>query len=79
MHIRAQNAGVLFTKLAKDVRVEVFELLPCNEAVITTKGRLRRRFPGRALLVKGEIFEEADLQLTIAQALAKMSNQVAAG
>lgn len=77
--IRAQNAAILFTRSDKHVQVEAFELSPSNETIMTTKGRLQRQFPGRALLVKEEIFSEAEFQVTIAGTLSKMSSQVAVG
>ncbi|KAE8440778.1 hypothetical protein EG329_006578 [Mollisiaceae sp. DMI_Dod_QoI] len=79
LHLRAQNAGLLFSELDNSIRVEAFELSPLNEAVITTKGRLRRSFPGRALHLNHESFEQPKFQATIAQTLAKMSHQPAVG
>ncbi|KAG0649292.1 hypothetical protein D0Z07_4347 [Hyphodiscus hymeniophilus] len=79
LHIRAQNAGIIISKVNQSINLEVFELAPHNEAVITTKGRLRRSFPGPALSVDMQIFEQISLQATMAHTLAKMSHQSAVG
>ncbi|KIW67539.1 hypothetical protein PV04_06783 [Phialophora macrospora] len=77
LHIRAQNAGVMISKVDSFIHVEAFELSPLNEAVLTTKGRLRRSFPGPALALTIDAFDQPDLQATIAHTLAKMSHQPA--
>jgi hypothetical protein len=79
VHVRAQNCGVLISKVNGSVHFEAFELSPLNEAVITTKGRLRRSFPGSVFAVGGETFEQTSFLDTTAQTLAKMSHQAAAG
>ncbi|KAK1584813.1 LOW QUALITY PROTEIN: uncharacterized protein LY79DRAFT_591979 [Colletotrichum navitas] len=79
LNIRAQNAGVLLTKVDDSVHFEAFELSPTNEAVITTIGRLRRTFPGVGSVIDLEKFNEAGFKETLAAALAKMSSQPAAG
>ncbi|KAI0836018.1 hypothetical protein F5Y06DRAFT_275036 [Hypoxylon sp. FL0890] len=55
----------------------MFELSPCNNAVISTQGRLRRLFPGRAVAVPLETFQLREFQDTVASTLAKMSYQPA--
>ncbi|RMZ74996.1 hypothetical protein DV737_g5547, partial [Chaetothyriales sp. CBS 132003] len=77
LHIRAQNAGVMISKVDCFIHVEAFELCPINEQVLTTKGRLLRSFPGPALGLTIDAFEQPDLQATIAHTLAKMSHQPA--
>ncbi|KAK1974854.1 hypothetical protein LZ30DRAFT_810521 [Colletotrichum cereale] len=78
LDIRAQNAGVLITKVNDSVHFEAFELSPTNEAVITTIGRLRRNFPGVGAVVGLETFNDAGFKETLASTLAKMSSQPAA-
>ncbi|KKZ67076.1 hypothetical protein EMCG_07247 [[Emmonsia] crescens] len=75
LHIRAQNAGVLISKVDDSIDIEVFELSPCNEAVITTKGRLRRSFPGPSFSVGIDTFQRPEFQAMVAHTLAKMSYQ----
>ena len=75
LHIAEQNAGILLSKHGESIHVEMFELLAQNIAVMSTKGRLCRCFPGPALAVNGEIFEQPGLQATIAQTLALMARQ----
>ncbi|WDK18700.1 hypothetical protein CGRA01v4_09986 [Colletotrichum graminicola] len=77
LNIRAQNAGVLVTKVNDSVHFEAFELSPTNEAVITTKGRLRRTFPGVGSVIDLDKFNEAGFKETLAATLAKMSAQPA--
>ncbi|CZR56907.1 uncharacterized protein PAC_06796 [Phialocephala subalpina] len=79
LHVRAQNAGLLLSKVDNSIRVEAFELSPLNEAVFATKGRLRRSFPGAALDLKREAFEQPTFRATIADTLATMSHQKAPG
>ncbi|KUJ21678.1 uncharacterized protein LY89DRAFT_637548 [Mollisia scopiformis] len=79
LYVRAQNAGLLIRKIDKNYHFEAFELSPLNEQVIKTKGRLRRMFPGRVLLVKPEVFEQPDFQATVAHTLSKMGHQAVIG
>lgn len=79
MHIRAQNAGVIISKVNESIIFEAFELSPLNEAVNTTKGRLQRSFPGPALSLSTRVFEQPSFQATTAQTLATMSHQSAVG
>lgn len=75
LHVRAQNSGVMFSKIDDSVHLEVFELTPQDRAVLTTKGRLRRTFPGPAFSLGLDIFQQDGLINTIANTLAKMSYQ----
>ncbi|OTA75927.1 hypothetical protein M434DRAFT_383777 [Hypoxylon sp. CO27-5] len=77
LHVRAQNAGILFTRSGASIHVEMFELSPINEAVISTQGRLRRLFPGCAVAVPLETFQSREFQTTVASTLTKMSYQQA--
>ena len=61
------------------IQFEAFELSPLNEAVIATKGRLRRSFPGPAFSVDLKSFEQVSFLATVAHTLAKMSHQTAEG
>ena len=77
LYLRAQNAGVVISKVSRDICFEAFELAPCNKAVITTKGRLRRSFPGSAFAVSQSTFDEDGFQDTLAKTIAKMSHLTA--
>lgn len=79
LHISAQNAGILISNSNGRVIFETFELSPRNEDVMSTKGRLRRSFPGSALSIPSTVFEEAEFQRTLAFALASMSWEAVAG
>lgn len=58
LHIRCQNAGLILRKVADGVMFECFEVMPLAEAVMASKGSLRRTFPGRAILVSAETFND---------------------
>lgn len=79
LHITQQNAGVIISTTTKGILFEAFELSPANEAVMSTEGRLRRTFPGPAVCIPTEVFDDADFQSTIAHALSEMSTQDAIG
>lgn len=49
LHIVAQNAGVMISKNTRTIDFETFELSPTSEAVMSTRGRLKRSFPGYAV------------------------------
>jgi hypothetical protein len=68
----------MISKIEDRINVEIFELSPLNESVISTKGRLRRSFPGSACSMNVVTFEEPGFQAMIAHTLAKMSHQRAA-
>ncbi|KAI1337558.1 hypothetical protein F5Y15DRAFT_147782 [Xylariaceae sp. FL0016] len=75
LHVHAQNAGIIFSKVGDSIHVELFELSPLNEDVMSIKGRLIRSFPGSAVAIPLCEFEKTDLQDTIAKTLEKMSFQ----
>ncbi|ETN36737.1 uncharacterized protein HMPREF1541_09015 [Cyphellophora europaea CBS 101466] len=75
LDIRAQNAGMLVRRAENSIQLEAFDLAPLNEAVMSTKGRLRRCFPGPALSLTLEQWGEPGFQATFAHAVAKMSTQ----
>ncbi|RMZ91442.1 hypothetical protein DV736_g1343, partial [Chaetothyriales sp. CBS 134916] len=77
LHIKAQNAGIMVSKVGSFIHVEAFELCPLNKQVLTTRGRLRRSFPGPALALTIDAFEKPHFQATMAHTLAKMSHQPA--
>ncbi|KAF2723719.1 hypothetical protein K431DRAFT_242657, partial [Polychaeton citri CBS 116435] len=79
LHVRAQNAGVLISNVESGIQFEVFELSPVNNEVHATQGRLRRHFPGKAVIINAADFSSLDLRHTIAQTLATMSHQDATG
>ena len=68
----------MISRVDDAINVEAFELSPLNQSAITTKGRLRRSFPGPAFSVSIGTFEKPELQAMIAHTLAKMSHQAAA-
>jgi hypothetical protein len=79
LQLRAQNCGLLVSKVDSSIQFEAFELSPLNSAVFTTRGRLQRSFPGPAFSVDLNTFEQASFLNTVAHTLAKMSHQTALG
>ncbi|RAK76570.1 uncharacterized protein BO72DRAFT_497067 [Aspergillus fijiensis CBS 313.89] len=67
------------TRHSDSIHVETFELWPRNKAVNTTVGRLQRQFPGPTFALDRAIFQEPNMQNTIAHALESMSRQPAPG
>jgi hypothetical protein len=67
----------MISKVDDSIHVETFELSPLNQLVITTKGRLRRSFPGPAFSLSFGTFEQPGFQAMMAHTLAKMSHQPA--
>ncbi|THU98858.1 hypothetical protein K435DRAFT_659994 [Dendrothele bispora CBS 962.96] len=55
--IREQNAGVIFRKLPNEVIYEAFEVRPSNEAVMSVPGKLSCSYPGPAISIPLEHFE----------------------
>lgn len=79
LHINKQNAGIIFSNTGSGVVFEAFELSPLNEAVMSTQGRLRRSFPGPAVTIPTEVFDDPELQSTLAKTLSTMSVQPGIG
>ncbi|KAI1118430.1 hypothetical protein F5Y14DRAFT_264197 [Nemania sp. NC0429] len=73
LYIREQNAGVLISKHNRRVNFDVFEISPQNQATMTTRGRLRRSFPGASVLLDESHYQQHQFQETIAHTLAHMS------
>ena len=51
LHMRSQNAGLIVRRSSDQYLFESFEVSPTTEAVIGTRGRLRRCFPGPAVAI----------------------------
>lgn len=81
LEIKAQNAAVVVSKeeAGSDILFEVFELSPLNDAVMGTKGRLRRSFPTYACRVSLKQFQENGLIKSLAHTLERMSCEEAPG
>ncbi|PHH60877.1 hypothetical protein CDD81_1082 [Ophiocordyceps australis] len=75
IQVAAQNAGIIITRKLNHVVFEPFELSPDNHSVMSTMGRLKRRFPASSVAIDLEIFQEADLQSALANTISKMSFQ----
>jgi hypothetical protein len=72
LHIKAQNAAVLFTRHTDSILVDVFELSARNSDVTGTKGRLVRDFPGRSVTIPASTLDDADFTPALVNALSVM-------
>ncbi|PIA82927.1 hypothetical protein CB0940_12275 [Cercospora beticola] len=77
--ISAQNSAVLITRSKGALVFEMFELSPSNAAVLATRGRLLRNFPGLSVTLDVDILDRADWLDTMANTLSTMSSQKVAG
>ncbi|KAK2480402.1 hypothetical protein H9L39_07970 [Fusarium oxysporum f. sp. albedinis] len=75
LHVAAQNGGVLVRKTITSAIFETFELSPANKAVMTTQGRLVRRFPANATEIPSLDFEDETFLSVFTKTLEKMSYQ----
>lgn len=75
IHVKKQNAAIIMSHEQESVMFEFFELSPQNEAVMNTKGRLRRCFPASSVSMQMKTFNEDGCQSTLAHTIAKMSHQ----
>jgi hypothetical protein len=75
LEIKAQNAGIVVSKLGTNVTFEVFELSPLNEIVMGTTGRLVRSFPAYACRIPAFALLEKGLIEALSYGIAKMSVQ----
>ncbi|KAF2660962.1 hypothetical protein K491DRAFT_750751 [Lophiostoma macrostomum CBS 122681] len=79
LHIPAQNAAVLFSRVANTIRIETFELSPANNSVFQSNARLRRQFPNDAAEMDAKVFHDATFVGALAQSLWNLSRQSAPG
>jgi hypothetical protein len=61
------------------VRFDFFELAPTNEAVMSSKGRLRRYFPSSSVRVYKELAEDPIFLDELAKTIAQLSHQPVPG
>ncbi|KIN03189.1 hypothetical protein OIDMADRAFT_91014, partial [Oidiodendron maius Zn] len=74
-HIRGQNAAFIVRRMEKQFSFEFFELSPTNKAVISTKGRLRRYFPGPAISVSEERMMDPSFRNALVQLVTSLDVQ----
>ncbi|KAI4225246.1 MAG: hypothetical protein L6R40_008378, partial [Gallowayella cf. fulva] len=72
MHIRSQNAGLIVRKSSEHFSFESFEISPTTEAVIGSKGRLRRCFPGPGVVIGQDLIADASFLEPLTELLAKL-------
>ena len=72
LHLASQNAGLMIRRRSDGYAFESFEVSPTNEAVMSTKGRLRRCFPGPAMIIGHDRMADATFLDPLTQLLAKL-------
>lgn len=78
LHIESQNAGVIIRRSHDKYVFESFELSPTTEAVVATKGRLVRSFPGPAIAVHSDRVDDVYFREAFAQCVLQLNVQVLA-
>jgi hypothetical protein len=73
MHVRAQNAAVVVRKLPHAVRFEIFEVMPPTSVVMSTNGKLLCSYPGPAIDVFTERFNDQSFLGELASFLTQMN------
>jgi len=74
LHVQAQNAGLIVTKVGTKTNFEQFELSPQNASVFKGAGRLVRTFPASAISITNVNLTPEALSM-IAQTLSTLSSQ----
>ncbi|KAG6335077.1 hypothetical protein ID866_4005, partial [Astraeus odoratus] len=75
-YIRAQNAAVIFRKETEKTLVESFEVSPSTAQVMGARGKLLCSYPGPAIAVPNEIFNDAVFRSELANFLAAMNKDI---
>ena len=71
-HIESQNAGLIIRRSFDQYSFESFELSPTNDAVMGTIGRLRRCFPGPAIVISQDRIADINFLESLADLLMKL-------
>ncbi|KAH7400360.1 hypothetical protein BKA64DRAFT_574675 [Cadophora sp. MPI-SDFR-AT-0126] len=74
-HIGAQNAALIIRKMDEQFSFEAFELSPTNKAVMSTKGRLGRFFPGPVIAISQERMADPSFPAALVQMIATLDVQ----
>lgn len=77
--VGSQNAAILVTRTSDELVFEAFELSPSNSALLSTKGRLIRKFPAISVAVDIGVHQTSDLAPVISQTLSTMSSECVTG
>ena len=72
LHIRCQNAGLIVRRCSNEYSFESFEVSPTSEAVIGTRGRLRRCFPGPAVAISQDRIADTNFLKPIVDLLVQL-------
>ena len=72
LHIRSQNAGLIVRRSSNQYSFESFEVSPTDEAVMATRGRLRRCFPGPAVAINQDRIADASFLKPLVELLVQL-------
>lgn len=79
IHVRAQNAGLLITRVGEEYQFRLFELLARDQDVMAHRGRLRRRFPGPALSIDAKHVRDPRFRKAIVDLLLVLDQETDGG
>ncbi|TQV92450.1 very large low complexity protein [Cordyceps javanica] len=77
LYLRHHNAGIIIRWAAR--RIEAFQLSPQVSAVVSTTGRLRRKFPEIAVTIDKSTAADQNFLTVLAETLAAMDNGEVSG
>ena len=72
LHLRGQNAGLIIRRSSLHYSFESFEIWPTSKAVTSTRGRLRRCFPGPAIRINQNKITDASFLEPLVDMLVKL-------
>ncbi|KAI9890486.1 MAG: hypothetical protein M1814_003970 [Vezdaea aestivalis] len=75
LFIRSQNSGLIIRRSQDHHSFESFEVLPSNEAVFETKGRLKRCFPGPCVAISKDRIADTNFSSALAELLIKLDTE----
>ena len=76
--IRAQNAALVFRRQPEETLVESFEVSPRTDAVMGAAGKLMCSYPGPAIAVPNNVFDDTSFRTELANFLSMMDKDVLA-
>ncbi|KAL8731664.1 MAG: hypothetical protein Q9166_003243 [cf. Caloplaca sp. 2 TL-2023] len=76
VRIRAQNAAIIFRRIATAISLECFEISPRSGDVVSCKGSLRRVFPAQARIIPLEIARRPGFYCELLKMLKRLDTEV---
>ncbi|CAE6369605.1 unnamed protein product [Rhizoctonia solani] len=76
LHVKAQNAGLIIRKQADHTTFEVFEVQAQTKDVMSTPGRIIRKFPGPTVQLPNTVANDKDFINEVANILEQMNIEI---